>query len=1041
MTRAANEDQPSDDAADGAERALEGLFLQGDSQELEIDSELLEAAGGDGDALLRLLALNRFAEEGLELLEERGAAVAVTEPTLGEGRCIGPYRLLKEIGAGGMGVVYLAEEERLGRLVALKVLSRSTPSTQKRFQREAEITARLQHPNIVPVYGVGESEGVPYIAMRYIAGRDIAQALSNSRNQKRTSSSASHRVAVEWILLVAEALGHAHEQGVIHRDVKPSNILVEDGRPYVLDFGLATHEGDLSITRSGDLLGTVPYMSPEQVRGDVDDLDRRSDVYSLGATLYQLLAGQPPHAGRNSQAVARRILTRDPPGLRRHGVARDLEAVVFRALEKDRERRYSTSFDFAEDLRRFLAQRPVRARHLGPLRRGARLAFRNKPLALFAAVLVVALVAAGFFAFEANRRRIMADRKAIQGADQAASRQRWTAAADRISALHERDPDFPGVRERFLRFRRLAAADRALEVIFASRVYEASRLKAELDAEGLFDDEGGTDLDRFHRVLVLGKVGREPAEIEARLEAWRKTLGDATRAWTGASLFLRSGEPSFGRDAQSVADELLAAPVRGAGDHYVAGLLLALLPGEELRAVAELDRFLDEHPADYWARFIKGGVLLELDRAAEARELYSGLIALVEDGGAKLDAALYQRALCRVREGDAQAALDDLDRLLPDAADALPRRQISRSAALFALGRLEDANAAMLGALKRLDAREFPERRGSATSNFRREETAAGYRRRVLRDLIAIALRREAFEDARSYARQLEAASEDGGLTAEISLIEIGLAEARTASDPDAASELRGEIEDLLDENPDSLHLLALRVEALRLAGADAPARASAEELVQRHPRSALARYCRALLLFRIRFAFERARSDRRFSSEAARLLKPIEDEMDEIARVAIDDLGLIGEAGTRRLEALGHANRAELAFVASTLRLWRREPGAALRGFDSLLRRHGREEVERLGLIHIFRGDALLALERDEDALLAYRSAGEVSPENAWALSRAARLALSLGNLDLVLEALDRMDAAPNLSVVRELQRSEYDAWRERPELQRYLR
>lgn len=303
---------------------------------------------------------------------------------LSEGQRLGDFEIVREVGRGGMGVVYEAVQRSLDRRVALKVLPAGVllggPTASKRFAREAAIAARLHHPHLVPVYAVGEEQGIHYFAMQFIEGRSLSARVKGKRREGTRADAAWRERVVRWGAEVAEALAHAHAQGTIHRDVKPSNLLVdEDGAAWVTDFGLARGDALASITFTGDIVGTARYMSPEQASGS-RDLDPRTDVYSLGATLYELLALTPPFDGESREEVLNQIATRDAKPLRRvdRGIPRELETIVTRCMERDPERRYATAREVAEECRRVLAGEAIRARRPSGPARAARVIGRHR---------------------------------------------------------------------------------------------------------------------------------------------------------------------------------------------------------------------------------------------------------------------------------------------------------------------------------------------------------------------------------------------------------------------------------------------------------------------------------------------------------------------------------------------------------------------------------------------------------------------------------------------------------------------------------------
>jgi serine/threonine protein kinase len=307
---------------------------------------------------------------------------------------LGDFRLGRELGRGGMGVVYEAEQVSLRRKVALKVLPLAAtldPRRLQRFQNEARAAASLHHTNIVPVFAVGEQQGVHYYAMQLIAGQTLAAVLQELRGQAQpqtTSPAAVESTAPQGALSTdagvgsgaylggvarlgaqaAEALDYAHQLGVVHRDVKPGNLMVDArGQVWVTDFGLALfQQGEAGLTLTGDLVGTLRYMSPEQALGKRIVIDHRTDVYSLGATLYELLTLQPVFPGTDRQEVLRQIAFEEPATLRtlNKAVPAELETIVLKALEKSPAERYATAQELADDLRRFW--------RTGRSRRGAR---------------------------------------------------------------------------------------------------------------------------------------------------------------------------------------------------------------------------------------------------------------------------------------------------------------------------------------------------------------------------------------------------------------------------------------------------------------------------------------------------------------------------------------------------------------------------------------------------------------------------------------------------------------------------------------------
>jgi TolB-like protein len=304
----------------------------------------------------------------------------------------GDYELLEEIGRGGQAVVYRARQKSLNRIVALKVIGfghwESTPHL-KRFRHEAEAAASLEHPQIVPIYEIGESDGSCYFSMKFVEGGQLAGVL------KRESMST--RRAAELLAKIARTVHFAHQHGILHRDIKPGNILLDrQGEPHLTDFGLARLlEQESTITHSSDVLGTPSYMSPEQAAGRTKELTAATDVYSLGAVFYQMLTAEPPFAGGTTYETIRLVLESEPrnPRVRNAKIDRELSTICLKCLDKDPKRRYSSALALAEDLERWLRHEPIQARRTGVFGRGKKWLQRN-PTAAGIIVLSLALIAA-----------------------------------------------------------------------------------------------------------------------------------------------------------------------------------------------------------------------------------------------------------------------------------------------------------------------------------------------------------------------------------------------------------------------------------------------------------------------------------------------------------------------------------------------------------------------------------------------------------------------------------------------------------------------
>jgi serine/threonine-protein kinase len=317
------------------------------------------------------------------------------------------YEILGELGRGAMGVVYKARQRGLKRLVALKMILAGDHASDRdlaRFRAEAESVARLQHANIVQIYEVGDEDGLPFFSLEFVDGTPLSK--------KVRGTPLPARQAAELLRLLAEAMDYAHRHGVVHRDLKPSNVLLTSGGvPKISDFGLAKQvEEDSGQTRSGTVLGTPSYMAPEQAEGRIKEVGPLSDVYGLGAILYELLTGRAPFRGDTVLETLRQVREQEPvpPHLLQPKVPRDLETICLKCLQKERTKRYGSAADLGEDLRRFLAGEPIRARPVSGPERLARWCRRNPGVAGLAgtvALLLVAIAAVSLgFAWKVSRQ-------------------------------------------------------------------------------------------------------------------------------------------------------------------------------------------------------------------------------------------------------------------------------------------------------------------------------------------------------------------------------------------------------------------------------------------------------------------------------------------------------------------------------------------------------------------------------------------------------------------------------------------------------------
>jgi tetratricopeptide (TPR) repeat protein len=483
------------------------------------------------------------------------------------------YELLREIGRGGMGVVYEAIQPHLGRVVALKVLPALLHSLQpdsvRRFKAEAAAAARLQHPNIVPIYDYGEEEACHYYAMELIRGVPLSALIESPDEGRGAAGGRDHfRRVARWMAEVADALQLAHDNGVVHRDIKPSNLILSDqDRLMVTDFGLVKAAGAEGSTRTQHILGTWRYMSPEQVRGDQAGVDHRTDVYSLGVTLYETLTHQPAVAGRDDHEILRNVLEQEPVAPRRlnPAVPRALETICLKAMARDAASRYPTAAALRDDLRRFLDDRPIQAR--GPMLPARMWMFARRHRLMVALVSVVVLLftsaffASAYFDARINRAELQmrsASELVRRANDLAASGQVHQAIAVYTLAL-ENDPSLTYI---FLRRARTRARIGQFQVCLQ-------------DLDAAIQRTARSDRLWFMRGVVqimLGDRGagradlaraqqQNPELLEARVFAWLLQVEETATA---------AGEAASDHAAVQGSIAAPAAPLPGL-DEYVAG--------------------------------------------------------------------------------------------------------------------------------------------------------------------------------------------------------------------------------------------------------------------------------------------------------------------------------------------------------------------------------------------------------------------------------------------------------------------------------------
>ncbi len=545
------------------------------------------------------------AKEGAE------AARLAVGPGLPFGR-LGAFRLIRRLGAGGMGVVYLAVQESLGRQVALKVLRLERAGSfeaETRFRREVGTISELSHPNIVTVYGSGEAKGIRYFAMELVPGKGLDDVLREASSRGEMIPTAR---ILDWTRDIADALDYAHQAGIIHRDVKPSNIrITPEGRPVLLDFGVAHHTDLASLTLTGEFRGTPHYASPEQVNAKRREIDARTDLYSLGVTLYEAVTGRVPFEGETTEQVFHQILEKEPvPPYRLNSeIPRDLETVILKAMEKDPERRYQTMADFAGDLQRILNGEMILAKPASFATKIWKRIRRNPAVSTAVGVALAAIAALAvsiplYFAQE-KRSRILAENRLLSRL-QSEAEKLWPAHPEKVAGMEAWLKEAAALAGRLETYR-LALEDLRAEALPGNRespehrtwTFDDESMQSRHDTlaelvdglEAFTDAETGTlksieGLLAFTRTVCAESAGKHKKD-------WDRAIASiASRAecprYDGLVLKPIFGLVPVGRDPESGLWEFAhprtgSAPERGPNGRLLlregSGLVFVLVPG------------------------------------------------------------------------------------------------------------------------------------------------------------------------------------------------------------------------------------------------------------------------------------------------------------------------------------------------------------------------------------------------------------------------------------------------------------------------------
>jgi serine/threonine protein kinase/Tfp pilus assembly protein PilF len=609
---------------------------------------------------------------------------------------LGDFELLREIGRGGMGVVFEARQISLKRRVALKVLPPAVGLTQqarRRFEREAQAAAKLHHTNIVPVHAIGEDEGHHFYAMDLVEGHSLDHVLrqlvdegssallaetvtraaselprqpgSSSESRPATTSGGDSLTSLgdtstgsrPWfdavaklIAEVADALDYAHDRGVIHRDIKPANLMLSrEGRLCITDFGLARIVREPGMTVSGSFLGTPAYMSPEQIAAGRVKLDHRTDVYSLGAVLYELLTLQRPFKGESREEVLSAIIAKDPRSPRKLNgkIPQDLETICLKALEKDPDRRYGTAGELAQDLRQYMHGGLIAARRAGPMRRIAKSIRRHPVVAVSTAAVILVLVRGGFAWRASTQHSAEAARRAVADARLAMGMGEYRAALASVDEALEQDSDL--WEARLIRTRLLIELDRSEEA-----VREATAMH----------DERPDDWETHLVLAVLARGGWEPGRRTRKISPEEHVRFVESKApETADAYYLRSLLADSPSEALALLDR--------AGElnpGHVGTLMQRARRYEELKdypaAMAECDRLIAASPRSSHAHRLRSWIYRNGGDLLEAVEEMETAVELDREDPANYDhrARSYQRLgrhQARLRPGSGVGSADE----------------------------------------------------------------------------------------------------------------------------------------------------------------------------------------------------------------------------------------------------------------------------------------------------------------------------------------------------------------------------------------------
>jgi len=593
----------------------------------------------------------RQIEEELDALFPASLPVAAARPGLSDLPQVAGYAVEAVLGRGGMGVVFRAQHLRLNRTVALKMLragEHASRSERARFLREARASAGLRHPHLVQIHDVGEADGRPYFTMEFVEGGTLAERLRGIP-QPATA-------ATDLTITLAEAVEAAHRGGVIHRDLKPGNVLLTaGGAPKVGDFGLARQVQDTDqLTLSGDRLGTPSYMAPEQAGGRLAAVGPATDVYALGAILYEMLTGRPPFHGESSADTERQVLTVDPvpPSRLNPRVPRDLETICLKCLQKDPARRYASAAALAGDLGRCRRGEPILARPVGQLERSAKWVRRHPATVTVlasAAALAITLGASGLWLVSQRASVAQAVGNDLREAVWLQRQSSWGTAEAALDRARARLGDhwLPALRDRLNQGDQDEALAAQLDTIGLGRVV----VEGSHHTSPLTNAQADVAYGAALRDAGMGDFGNDPSVVAARVTASNAcaaivvalddcavcTTDPRRREWLLAVARKADPDPTGWRDrardpVRWLDPAVIANLARTAFDaHAPIRLLVAI--GERLQAsggdaIPFLERVQRENPGDFWANFTLADAYWQRDVYGEAIRYYQAALAV-----------------------------------------------------------------------------------------------------------------------------------------------------------------------------------------------------------------------------------------------------------------------------------------------------------------------------------------------------------------------------------------------------------------------------